>query len=129
MTDIQEIPMNETVTSTTNSDGRDDDPLADEPELRKELATLFLVDCPKLLSAIREAITQRNKPALTLAAHTLKGSAGIFHVTTAFQAAAHMEHIGRNENWGAAEEAWNSLVLEMTSLSVTLHTFTNYQSS
>ena len=106
--------------STTVVVDDDDDPLAGEPELRKELATMFLEDCPKLLSEIRGAMTQQDGTALKLAAHKLKGSTGVFRVQSAFDASLRMEHIGNECDWDHAEEAWKTLNREMVDLSATL---------
>jgi len=97
-----------------------DDPLDGDPELRNELAGMFLEDCPKLLSEIRAALTRHDGPTLKLASHTLKGSAGVFKVQPAFDAALRMEHIGRNCDWEHAEEAWKTITVEMARLSVIL---------
>jgi HPt (histidine-containing phosphotransfer) domain-containing protein len=105
-------------------DATSDDPLAGDPELRKELAAMFLEDCPKLLSEIRAALTQHDGPGLKLAAHTLKGSAGVFKVQPAFDAALRMEHVGRDCDWDHSEEAWNVVTQEMASLSATLTNLT-----
>ena len=102
-----------------------DDPLAGDPELRQELAVMFLEDCPKLLSEIRAAMTQHDGPALKHAAHTLKGSAGVFKVQPAFDAALRMEHVGRDCDWDHSDEAWKVLNKEMASLSVTLTDLTH----
>ena len=97
-----------------------DDPLAGDPELRRELAGLFLEDCPKLLIQIRAAITNRDGPELKIAAHTLKGSAGVFKDNPAYEAALRMEHIGSDANWKQAEEAWEIVQGEMARLSAML---------
>jgi len=102
------------------ADTASDDPLDGDPELRKELAVMFLEDCPKLLSEIRNAMTQHDGPSLKMAAHTLKGSAGVFHVQTASDAALLMEHVGQDGDWDHAEEAWASVKKEMANLSATL---------
>ena len=101
-----------------------DDPLASDPELRKELAELFLEDCPRLLSEIRQALTQHNGAALKIAAHTLKGSAGVFRVSPAYEAAFRLERIGKDENWEQGEAAWNNVTGEMARLSATLAVLT-----
>jgi HPt (histidine-containing phosphotransfer) domain-containing protein len=102
------------------STSTDDDPLAGDPELRKELAVMFLEDCPILLSKIRAAVTQRDGPSLKLAAHTLKGSAGVFKIQSAFDAALRMEQIGKECDWDHAEDAWKTIDEEMARLSATL---------
>ena len=96
------------------------DGLAGDMELRRELAALFLEDCPPLMSRIRAAIDGRDGPALKLAAHTLKGSAGVFKDQPTHAAAFHMERIGRDAEWDHAETAWRTLTSEMERLSATL---------
>jgi PAS domain S-box-containing protein len=105
--------------------GPSDDPLTGDAELRRELSVMFLEDCPKLLSEIRTALDQRDGPSLRLAAHTLKGSAGIFRVQSAFDAALRMEHLGQNCDWDHAEEAWTRVNIEMANLSATLADLTD----
>lgn len=116
------IPNRERVDSDNQSS---DDPLAGDSELRRELAVMFLEDCPKLLIEIRTALTQRDGPSLKHAAHTLKGSAGVFKVQPAYDAALRMEHIGKDCDWDHGEVAWNIVNKEMASLSSTLLNLTN----
>jgi two-component system sensor histidine kinase/response regulator len=113
----QETTMSSDVNSTAIADSTSDDPLAGDPELRKELAGMFLEDCPKLLLEIHTAATAHDGPALKLAAHTLKGSAGVFKIAPAFDAALRMEHVGKESDWSHAEEAWEVLNREMANLS------------
>ena len=101
-------------------DAASDDPLAGDPELRQELAAMFLDDCSKLLLEIRAAMTQHDGPTLKHAAHTLRGSAGVFRVQAAFDAALRMERIGKEEDWDHADEAWCIVDREMARLSATL---------
>lgn len=97
-----------------------DDPLAGDPELRQELAEMFLVDCRKLLLDICEALNQHDGGALKVAAHTLKGSAGVFRVQPAYDAALRMERIGSECDWDHADAAWIEVCKEMAHLSATL---------
>ncbi len=85
------------------------DPLDGEPELRQELAGLFLQDYARQLSKIRQSITDRAAPDLRCEAHSLKGSAGVFRDEPAFSAAFQMEMIGRDAVWDRAEAAWEVL--------------------
>ncbi len=109
----QEVPTGSQINES-------DDPLEGDPELRQELAAMFLEDCPRLLSEIHAAMLAEDGPALKLAAHTLKGSAGVFRVQAAFDAALRMEHIGKDCDWGRADEAWSDVNKEMARLSATL---------
>ncbi len=93
-----------------------------DPELRKELAGLFLEDAPKLLEEIRTAITGHDGPGLKQAAHTLKGSVGVFKDSVAHEAALRMEHLGRDADWDHAGAAWVDLSREVARLSAELAT-------
>jgi len=57
---------------------------------------LFVEESAKLVIEIREAIARADAPALQRAAHTLKGSAGIFAAAPTVHASAALELLGRN---------------------------------
>ena len=97
-----------------------DDPLAGDPDLRRELAAMFLEDCPKLLSEVRAAVTARDGPSLKRAAHTLKGSVGVFKFQSAFDAVLRMEHVGNDSDWAHAEEVLETVDGEMAVLKAML---------
>jgi PAS domain S-box-containing protein len=84
--------------------------------LLRELAGLFLEDCPRLMQEIREAIACRDGPRLRLAAHTLKGSVGNFSAPKAFAAAWQLERMGRERDLTRAEDAQGSLEREIRRL-------------
>jgi two-component system, sensor histidine kinase and response regulator len=90
---------------------------------RRELAGMFLEDCPKSLSEIRAAVAGRDGPALKLAAHTLKGSAGPFKDKEAVAAASRMEMVGQDGDWEHAEAAGLVLTREMGQLTASLMDF------
>ena len=95
-----------------------------EKAFQRELAGMFLEICPKSLSEIRAAVADRNGPALKFAAHTLKGSAGIFKDKEAVAAAAQMEKVGQNADWEHAEDAGVDLAATMGQLTEALMDFT-----
>ena len=78
-------------------------------ELLKELAGLFLGECPQRMAEIRQAITQRDAARLQQAAHTLKGPWATSGPAQAFEAAQRLEHDGQEQDWGRAEEDWAAL--------------------
>jgi signal transduction histidine kinase/DNA-binding response OmpR family regulator len=80
-----------------------------DAELLKELAGLFLNECPQWMAKIRHAIDQRDASKLHQAAHTLKGSVGTLGARAAFEAAQRLETDGREQDWGRAEEDWVTL--------------------
>jgi len=88
--------------------------------LRKELAEMFLEDCPKLMAEIKAGVVGRNGPALKQAAHTLKGSVGVFRDKAAFNSVFYMEQIGREADWDHADAAWKAAEEEIARLSQTL---------
>jgi signal transduction histidine kinase/DNA-binding response OmpR family regulator/HPt (histidine-containing phosphotransfer) domain-containing protein len=79
-------------------------------ELLRSIVTRFLDSSPKLLAKVQEAIAQRDGPALEFAAHALKGAVGNFFARSAKEAALRLETLGREQDLGAAPEAY--LVLE-----------------
>jgi two-component system sensor histidine kinase/response regulator len=90
---------------------------------RRELAGMFLEDCPISMSEIRAAMAGRDGPALKLAAHTLKGSAGAFQDKEAIAAASRMEMVGRDDDWVHAETAGLVLTSEIDRLMASLKDF------
>jgi HPt (histidine-containing phosphotransfer) domain-containing protein len=77
--------------------------------LLRELAGLFLEECPLRISLIRDAITQRNHLKLQQEAHTLKGSVSNFAARPAAEAAKRLETAGRELDWARAEAAFAAL--------------------
>jgi signal transduction histidine kinase/CheY-like chemotaxis protein len=85
-------------------------------ETLNELVELFALECPKLMKAIRAAITNGNPSELQRAAHTLKGSIQFFGVERPAAAALRLESIGREQDLSEAEDAWLVLVQEIEGL-------------
>jgi CheY-like chemotaxis protein/HPt (histidine-containing phosphotransfer) domain-containing protein len=90
---------------------------------RRELAGMFLEDCPISMSEIRVAMADRDGPGLKLAAHTLKGSAGAFQDKEAVAAAWRMELVGRDGDWEHAEATGVVLTREIDRLTESLKDF------
>ena len=77
--------------------------------LLRAVAETFIDHLPVLLGEV-DAVAARDLPALQRAAHSLKGSAGNFGYEPAFEAALHLEQLGRDGTGEGVPEA-----------SVTLH--------
>jgi CheY-like chemotaxis protein len=73
----------------------------DEGFLR-EMAHLFLEDCPRLMEAVRAAAAARDPIRLGRAAHALKGLVGNFASPEVVAAVQHLEAMGRD---GVASDA------------------------
>jgi signal transduction histidine kinase/CheY-like chemotaxis protein len=80
-----------------------------DPGLLRELVELFLVECPNLLGAVRDAVTRADAPGLRVAAHSLKGAVSNFSTWPAFEAALRLETMGRMGDLAQAAEGLGAL--------------------
>ncbi len=84
-----------------------------DTELLAEIVGVFLEDCPRLLSAIGDAVARQDSKALDRAAHALKGSVSNFCAPAAVEAALKLETMGRQNELNDAAEVWQALQSEM----------------
>ncbi len=80
-----------------------------DEELLKEIAEIFLDQCPEALSEVKKAVEANDPQALEQAAHSLKGSVGNFGAKEAYNAALALELAGRRRNIGQAPPALQDL--------------------
>jgi CheY-like chemotaxis protein len=73
-------------------------------ELLKELAGIFLTECPKMLDEIRAALGAADSKALERAAHTLKGSVGNFATLDPWETAQRLELLAKSGQLSGAQE-------------------------
>jgi PAS domain S-box-containing protein len=85
-------------------------------ELLRELACLFMVECPDRMADVRAAVEQADAAKLRLAAHTLKGAVGNFAADAAREAAERLETMGRKADLTGASEAVVQLESELERL-------------
>jgi PAS domain S-box-containing protein len=85
-------------------------------QLLNHLVNLFLASYPKHLTNLQVALTHQDPKAVEYAAHTLKGSVGIFSATAAFTAALNLEKIGRGGDLAHAPAALVTLAQELSHL-------------
>jgi CheY-like chemotaxis protein/HPt (histidine-containing phosphotransfer) domain-containing protein len=69
--------------------------LGGDESLARELAGLFVSECPRMMSAVRDSVASGDAEAVRKAAHALKGSIANFTEGAAMQAAFLLEQIGR----------------------------------
>ena len=81
-------------------------------ELLKEIVELFLADCPKMLSKVREAVNRNDAKGLEEAAHRLKGSVSNFVAKAAVEAALRLEEMGHARDLKDVADAFAILVGE-----------------
>jgi CheY-like chemotaxis protein len=77
--------------------------------LLQELAALFLEEGTRLMTGIREAISQGEMATLRRAAHTLKGSADLFVAKPTYDAALQLETMANEGDLKEVEDAWSAL--------------------
>jgi two-component system sensor histidine kinase/response regulator len=80
-----------------------------DSELLKELAGIFLQECPRMLDAIRVALRAADLKALESAAHTLKGSVGNFPVSGPWETAQRLELLAKSGQPSGAQEIFHVL--------------------
>jgi PAS domain S-box-containing protein len=87
-----------------------------DEHLVSELATVFLAECPSLMTRIQEAVRERDGSSLKRHAHTLKGAVGVFDSSVTFQTAARLEALGAEGRLDEAEREVNALVAAVAHL-------------
>jgi two-component system sensor histidine kinase/response regulator len=87
-----------------------------DAELLKEIAILFLEDCPRVLAEIRDAIASRDAKQLETSAHTLKGSASTFGAGAVVESALRLEQMGRAGQLDQSLDVLRSLEAELVAL-------------
>jgi len=88
--------------------------------LLADLARLFCEESPRMLSTVRAAVDRKDADALERAAHTLKGSIGTFAAPDGFEAALHLERLGRAKDLTQVEDAFALLSVEVERLRTAL---------
>jgi HPt (histidine-containing phosphotransfer) domain-containing protein len=94
-----------------------------DARLLRELMTVFLDDCPRMLGEVREAAAAGDAARLRRAAHALKGSAGYFSASAAVVAAQTLERMGRENDLAGVEEACGELKGEVARLRTAVAAF------
>jgi protein-histidine pros-kinase len=84
-----------------------------DAELVRELAEIFLGECPRLLADIRAAIESNDAPALQRSAHALKGSVGNFSASDAHSSAHQLEMLGKLGSTEGAAQAFAVLEVQL----------------
>jgi two-component system sensor histidine kinase/response regulator len=80
-----------------------------DSELLKELAGIFLQECPRMLDAIRAALGGADSKTLETAAHTLKGSVGNFAASVPWETALRLELLAKSGQLSGAQEIFHVL--------------------
>jgi HPt (histidine-containing phosphotransfer) domain-containing protein len=86
-------------------------------ELLRELNGIFVAENPKLLTQLRQAMTEGNSDALGKASHTVKGMLANLGAKSAAEAALRLEKMGTGNNLSGADEAYAALEKEIEGFS------------
>jgi two-component system sensor histidine kinase/response regulator len=81
-----------------------------------EVIDVFLADSPTLMTAIQQAVGQRDVAALASSAHALKGSIGLFDQQGAYQMAKQLERAAKSGDLTGIEDARTELETELAGL-------------
>jgi protein-histidine pros-kinase len=93
-----------------------------DAEVLRDVASAFIEDSPRLLESIRHAIVHGDASALAWAAHRLKGSVAICD-STAAEAAARLESMGRTNDLSRAPEEYAEIEARTHQLMTALQAF------
>jgi HPt (histidine-containing phosphotransfer) domain-containing protein len=78
-------------------------------DLLREIAALFIEDCPRALAELGQAVEQKDASKLENAAHALKGSVANFGAQASVDAAFRLEQMGRAGKLSESAEALAAL--------------------
>jgi len=90
-------------------------------EFLRQVIEVFFDTWPAHLERMRQAIALHDSGQLQEAAHALKGAAGGLQAMAAYEAALHLERIGRSGEMAGAESALARLEEEVRQLSAVLN--------
>jgi len=91
-----------------------------DEQLLEELCQIFLQESPKLLEALRLAISGSDFDRVTRTAHSLKGEASYLGASRASQAARRLEQLAQEKNLAAITETFAGLEREVAELTNSL---------
>jgi len=95
-----------------------------DQDLLREIIGLFLEDCPRRVSEMRDALARGDSEALQHVAHSIRGSVGNFAAAAAVDAAVQLETMGRTGDMAHADEACAALERQIALLIAALASLT-----
>lgn len=90
--------------------------LGGDYELAADVVQLFVDDCPRRVTAVREAIERQDPAQLQAEAHALKGAAGNLSAKGLADLARTLEHLAGEGNLDTALALWPQLFEEMSAV-------------
>jgi len=83
--------------------------LSRDQELLREIAEIFLADCPTYMAKLRRGIAELDAEGVERTAHSLKGELSYLGISDLSEKAAELEHLGRECNLHNAAEVFAAL--------------------
>ena len=93
-----------------------------DTQLLREIVSLFMAECPKMIDQARKALMDRDAKALERASHALKGTIGNFAAEHAYEAAQKLEMLARAGEWVGADVMFRDLEAQVERLKSVLTT-------
>jgi two-component system, sensor histidine kinase and response regulator len=87
-----------------------------DQETLEELARLFIEECPKLMTQIRQSLAASDGIALERSAHSLQGSSASLGAPGISRASQELQKLARSGHWTAARSLFASLEREIAAL-------------
>jgi len=87
-----------------------------DQETLEELARLFIEECPKLMTEIRQSLAASDGIALERSAHSLQGSSASLGAPSISRASQELQKLARSGHWIAARSVFASLEREIAAL-------------
>jgi two-component system, sensor histidine kinase and response regulator len=87
-----------------------------DQETLEELARLFLEECPKLMTQIRQSLAESDGIALERSAHSLQGSSASLGAPGISRASQELQKLARSGHWIAARSVFANLEREIAAL-------------
>ena len=97
--------------------------LGGDEDLARQLAALFLEECPQMLERVRQSVQQTDPDVVRRAAHAFKGSVANFVEGGAAASAFELEAMGRDNRLSEAPAVLERLEREIAGLLVDLRRF------
>jgi HPt (histidine-containing phosphotransfer) domain-containing protein len=97
--------------------------LGGDEELARQLVTLFLDECPRMIAEVRDSVAQGTPDLVRRAAHAFKGSVSNFLPDGPTATAFALEQIGRDERMADAPDVLARLEREVETLTAQLRVF------
>jgi two-component system sensor histidine kinase/response regulator len=94
-------------------------------EVCVQIAETFLIECPRLMSALRTTLQQKDAQELAGVAHALKGAIANFTGCTAFHSVVRLEQLAKEADLQLAAEVFRRLEGEISVLLQSLQSFTS----